>query len=149
MPKTNYRLLMEKELEAIRKENRCPRLLLHVCCAPCSSGCLEELCEVFRVTCFYCNPNISPEEEHDRRAAELNRLVSVFPLTIPPEVSVSAYEPERFREIARGLEDLPEDTALQRSMKAFMRAGGRVGIAEGVLARPFQAGQNAGKQPGA
>ena len=108
MPKTNYRLLMEKELEAIRKENRCPRLLLHVCCAPCSSGCLEELCEVFRVTCFYYNPNISPEEEHGRRAAELNRLISVFPLTMPPEVSVSAYEPERFDEIARGLEDLPE-----------------------------------------
>ena len=108
MPKTNYRLLMEKELEAIRKENRSPRLLLHVCCAPCASGCLEELCEVFRVTCFYFNPNISPEEEHDRRAAELNRLISVFPLTIPPEVSVSAYEPERFHEIARGLEDLPE-----------------------------------------
>ena len=41
MPKTNYRLLMEKELEAIRKENRCPRLLLHVCCAPCSSSCAK------------------------------------------------------------------------------------------------------------
>lgn len=108
MPKTNYRLLMEKEIEAIRKENRSPRLLLHVCCAPCSSGCLEELCEVFRVTCFYFNPNISPEEEHDRRAAELRRLIGVFPLTLPPEVSVGDYEPERFEEIARGLEDLPE-----------------------------------------
>ena len=108
MPKTNYRLLMEKEIEAIRKENRSPRLLLHVCCAPCSSGCLEELCEVFRVTCFYFNPNISPEAEHDRRAAELRRLIGVFPLTLPPEVSVGDYEPERFEEIARGLEDLPE-----------------------------------------
>ena len=75
MPKTNYRLLMEKEVEAIRQENRSPRLLLHVCCAPCSSGCLEELCETFRVTCFYFNPNISPKEEHDRRAAELERLI--------------------------------------------------------------------------
>ena len=108
MPKTNYRLLMEKEIEAIRQENRSPRLLLHVCCAPCSSGCLEELCETFRVTCFYFNPNISPKEEHDRRAAELERLIGVFPLTLPPDVAVGAYEPERFEQIAQGLEDLPE-----------------------------------------
>ena len=108
MPKTNYRLLMEKEIEAIRQENRSPRLLLHVCCAPCSSGCLEELCETFRVTCFYFNPNISPKEEHDRRAAELERLIGVFPLKLPPDVAVGEYEPERFEKIAQGLEDLPE-----------------------------------------
>lgn len=108
MPKTNYRLLMEKEIEAIRQENRSPRLLLHVCCAPCSSGCLEELCEAFRVTCFYFNPNISPKEEHDRRAAELERLIGVFPLRLPPDVAVGAYEPERFEQIAQGLENLPE-----------------------------------------
>ena len=108
MPKTNYCLLMEKEIEAIRQENRSPRLLLHVCCAPCSSGCLEELCETFRVTCFYFNPNISPKEEHDRRAAELERLIGVFPLKLPPDVAVGAYEPERFEQIAHGLEDLLE-----------------------------------------
>lgn len=108
MPKTNYRLRMEQEIRAIREENRSPRLLLHVCCAPCSSGCLEELCEVFRVTCFYYNPNISPQAEYEKRAAELDRLVSVFPLRLPPDVSVGIYEPERFDAVARGLEELPE-----------------------------------------
>lgn len=85
-----------------------PRLLLHVCCAPCSSGCLEELCAHFEVTCFYYNPNISPKEEFDRRADELLRLTHEMPLTGSPLVEVGAYEPEKFDQIAKGLEDIPE-----------------------------------------
>ena len=108
MPETNYRLLMEREIKKARAEGRQPSLLLHVCCAPCSSGCLEELCETFRVTCYYDNPNIAPREEFERRAEELERLLKLMPLRLPPGLCVADYTPDRFYEIARGLEALPE-----------------------------------------
>ncbi len=85
-----------------------PRLLLHVCCAPCSSGCLEELCAHFDVTCFYYNPNISPAEEYVHRGKELFRLVHEMPLEGSPDVVIADYDPETFYRIARGLEDVPE-----------------------------------------
>ena len=106
MNKTNWRLKMLEEIDKHPVTH--PRLLLHVCCAPCSSGCLEELCAHFDVTCFYFNPNISPREEFDRRACELERLTREMPLGLPPRVEIGSYEPERFEEIARGLEDVPE-----------------------------------------
>jgi predicted adenine nucleotide alpha hydrolase (AANH) superfamily ATPase len=106
MNKTNWRLKMLEEID--KHPDTHPRLLLHVCCAPCSSGCLEELCAHFDVTCFYFNPNISPREEFDRRACELERLTREMPLGLPPRVEIGSYEPERFEEIARGLEDVPE-----------------------------------------
>ena len=106
MNRVNYRQMMLDEMK--KHEGERPRLLLHVCCAPCSSGCLEELCDHFEVTCFYYNPNIAPESEFDRRVAELKRLTKEMPLHGSPEVIVGAYESEKFAAVARGLEDLPE-----------------------------------------
>lgn len=108
MPKVNYRLMMDRELSRIGASGEVPSLLLHVCCAPCSSGCLEELCRYFRVTCWYYNPNISPESEYERRAAELRRFLAACPLSIPPRAELAPYDPAPFEALARGLEDLPE-----------------------------------------
>ena len=106
--KVNWRKKMLEEITEIQKTGRRPRLLLHVCCAPCSSGCLEELCEIFDVTCYYYNPNISPEEEYVKRAEELKRLTVEMPLQHSPDVCVAEYVPEAFQAIAEGLEEVPE-----------------------------------------
>ena len=87
-----------------------PKLFLHSCCAPCSSYCLMYLAQYFDIIDFYYNPNIAPKEEHDKRALELKRLVG----TLKDEYGYSIefiegeYEPEKFYEMAKGLEDLPE-----------------------------------------
>ena len=108
MPKIRYDLLMEQELERLRAQDRRPKLLLHVCCAPCSTACLEKLTGAFDLVCYYYNPNISPQAEFDRRYGELERLVSVMPLSAQPQLLKGMYEPECFEELSRGLEDLPE-----------------------------------------
>ena len=108
MTKIRYDLLMDREIENLRRRGVRPRLLLHVCCAPCSTACLEKLTEAFEVTCFYYNPNIEPEAEFERRFAELVRLTGEMPMAGVPEVVKGIYEHERFTELARGLEDVPE-----------------------------------------
>ena len=106
MQKENYGLMMEKTIETLGGTR--PRLLLHVCCAPCASGTLDALCEAFQVTCFYYNPNIAPREEFDRRFQELTRLTRVMPLPDKPDVMLGPYDGERFDALARGLEDMEE-----------------------------------------
>lgn len=108
MNRRNY----QKELEKIIKENenngRVPRLLLHSCCAPCSSYCLEYLSQYFEITVYYYNPNIFPEEEYIRRAGEQKRLIEAMETKYPVRLEVGGYEPERFYEAVRGLERVPE-----------------------------------------
>ena len=106
--KQNYNLLMEREIERNRAAGIVPRLLLHACCAPCSSAVLERLSADFDITVLYYNPNISPREEHDKRLAELERLVREMPMPRAAHVVFEKYDPERFLEISRGLEDVPE-----------------------------------------
>lgn len=106
--KRNYQLMLDRELERIVSEQRTPRLLLHVCCAPCSSYVLEYLSRYFAITVLFYNPNISPASEYNVRAEELQRLVATMPLSNPVEVIVSDYDPAPFLNIAEGREDLPE-----------------------------------------
>ena len=87
---------------------RRPTLLLHACCAPCSSYVLEYLSEFFDITLFFYNPNISPKEEHDFRYAELVRLVGEMGLSESVKVIEGNYEPELFYAASEGLESLPE-----------------------------------------
>ncbi len=89
------------------------RLLLHSCCAPCSSAVLEVLKEVFDVTVLAFNPNIWPQAEHDRRLDEQARLLEA--LDIP--LLHADDPPELFEDIAAGLEDAPEGGA--RCTKCF------------------------------
>ncbi len=108
MNQRNYQKELEKIIQKWEHESRIPRLLLHSCCAPCSSYVLEYLSNYFSITAYYYNPNIYPREEYEKRAAELRRLVSQLPVVHPVEVQVGPYEPERFFAIAKGYEDAPE-----------------------------------------
>lgn len=89
-------------------ESRVPRLLLHSCCAPCSSYVLEYLSQYFEITVFYYNPNIFPEEEYVTRAEEQRKLIDALPSKHPIHLEVGPYEPERFYAMAKGLEKVPE-----------------------------------------
>lgn len=108
MNQRNYQKELEKIIEENRKKGRVPRLLLHSCCAPCSSYCLEYLSSYFDITVFYYNPNISPEAEYRKRVEELRRLINELPAMHPVHLEVGPYDPERFYEMAKGMEDLPE-----------------------------------------
>ncbi len=108
---TNYQKILDKTIENITKENRTPTLLLHACCAPCSSYVLEYLSEFFSITLFFYNPNITEEEEYRKRVAEAKRLISEMPLKNPVKFLEGRYDPERFFEIAKGLEVVPEGGA--------------------------------------
>lgn len=97
----------EVELAVERFETR-PRLLLHGCCAPCSSSVLERLTKYFDITLRYYNPNISPKEEYDKRVEELRRLLRDFPLSSPVTLDIAEWDEAPFIEIARGLEEAEE-----------------------------------------
>lgn len=104
----NYQLILNKTLENITKEGIRPRLLLHVCCAPCSSYCMEYLCKYFEITLYFYNPNISSKEEYDKRLKELHRFIGIFPPAQDVHIIDAPYEPEVFEKIAKGLEDCKE-----------------------------------------
>ena len=106
--KQNYQLILDRLIESECADGRRPTLLLHACCAPCSSYVLEYLSQYFDITLFFYNPNISPIEEYDFRAKELLRLVDEMGLSKQISVIEVAYEPQKFTEMAEGLEDLPE-----------------------------------------
>lgn len=106
--KINYQLAMERELAEIARREGRPRLLLHSCCAPCSSAVLERLTDWFDLTVFYFNPNIAPEEEFLRRAEEQRRLIAELPHAHEIQFRCGEYESEAFEALARGLEDMPE-----------------------------------------
>lgn len=104
----NYQRALERYLAELDASGRVPRLLLHACCAPCSSYVLEYLSRYFDITVFYYNPNISPESEYRYRVGELVRLVREQPHARAVSVVEGAYDPARFYEIAKGREDEPE-----------------------------------------
>lgn len=89
-------------------EQRIPTLLLHSCCAPCSSYTLEYLSDYFAVTVLYYNPNIYPEEEYFHRVAEQRRLIEQMPARYPVRLIEGRFDPKEFYEAVRGLEHIPE-----------------------------------------
>ncbi len=107
----NYSKELERLIQQFQREERVPRLLLHVCCAPCSSAVLEYLSQYFAITLLYYNPNISPREEYDKREAELKHLVSEMELVHPVDLLPCDYDGQAFVEAARGLEGEPEGGA--------------------------------------
>ncbi|MBO7217919.1 MAG: epoxyqueuosine reductase QueH [Clostridia bacterium] len=98
--------MTEKIIAEIKATLKKPKLLLHVCCAPCSSYVLEYLSEFFEITLYFYNPNISPEKEYLYRYEELKRLL--VETKSEAKLELGEYEPESFLEIARGREDEPE-----------------------------------------
>lgn len=106
----NYQRELDKILE--KPENTGKTLFLHSCCAPCSSYVLEYLRQFFRITVFYYNPNISMEPEYRKRVAEQKRLIQAYNDTLeegyPISIVEGDYEPEKFYEMAKGMEQCPE-----------------------------------------
>lgn len=107
-PKRNYQIELDKLIDTLQKQHICPNLLLHSCCAPCSSYVLEYLSAFFNITLFYYNPNISPKEEFDKRINELNRLVREMLPQSGIKIIEGKYDPETFFELSQGLENEPE-----------------------------------------
>ena len=106
--KINYRIEMERELKRIQQQGVRPLLVLHSCCAPCSSACLELLDRYFRIVVYYYNPNISPESEFVHRAEEQKRLIAHMPLNDDVQAVIGEYDPQNFYEHVRGHESDPE-----------------------------------------
>ena len=104
----NYQAEMERELETVSALAQTPRLLLHSCCAPCSSYVLEYLTRYFDITVFYYNPNIYPDEEYLHRSAEQKAFIDRFPACHEIRFLSGAFEKERFYETVKGTEALPE-----------------------------------------
>ena len=103
--KRNY----QREMEQLLHASATPaHVLLHACCAPCSSACLERLAPDAGITLFFYNPNIIPEAEYDYRLDELKRLVREMPLPHVPDILEGEYEPERFLAFAREMAEEPE-----------------------------------------
>lgn len=115
--KVNYQKELEKILDRIQKEDKVPRLLLHSCCAPCSSYVLEYLSQYFEITVFYYNPNIYPAEEYTKRTEEQQRLIGDMNFLHPVTYLEGAYDRECFYEMARGLEQVREGG--ERCMKCY------------------------------
>ena len=108
MNKINYQKELDKVIEMLQREDRVPKLLMHSCCAPCSSYCLSYLAQYFHITVYYYNPNITESAEYQKRVAEQQRLLKELPVRYPVSFVEGEYEPEVFLSMAKGMEELPE-----------------------------------------
>ena len=104
--KRNYQKELDAKIAGLHGE--VPTLLLHSCCAPCSSYVLEYLSEYFEITVFYYNPNISSDEEYKKRVAEQIRFIKEFDTPNKVEFIEGDYEPDVFFKEVKGLEKEPE-----------------------------------------
>jgi hypothetical protein len=107
-PRINYQKILEQTIERERAAGNVPSLLLHSCCAPCSSYCIEYLSQYFTITVFYYNPNIYPDDEYYKRVEEQKRFIAEFPAKYHVDVIEGDYDKDSFYDIARGYEDCPE-----------------------------------------
>lgn len=108
MAKNEYSAFTETLIEKLKQEKIKPSLLLHACCAPCSSYVLEYLSEYFDISIYYYNPNISPEKEYVFRLEELSRLLKEMPEANGVKIIDAPYDEQTFFDAVKGLELLPE-----------------------------------------
>ncbi len=123
MNKRNYAKELDAKIAEFQKDGIYPRILLHACCAPCSSYCLEYLREFFDVTVFFFNPNITDGEEYRKRVIEEKRLIEEYNRQVDEknfegmhsdekarkiEIIEGDYDPKVFFEAARGYETCKE-----------------------------------------
>lgn len=104
----NYQKELEKVINKIEKNKEVPKLLIHSCCAPCSSYVLEYLSNYFDITIYYYNPNISPIEEFNKRVEEQKRLINVLPLKNKVKFIEGIYDNSKYEELIKGLEQEKE-----------------------------------------
>lgn len=106
--KQNYQIVLNKTIESIQKNNIRPSLLLHACCAPCSSYVLEYLNNFFDITVFFYNPNITENSEYKKREIEIRRFISELPHLNKIDYIEGKYDPEEFFAMSKGLEKIKE-----------------------------------------
>ncbi len=104
----NYQTKLDEIIENISKEDKVPKLLLHACCAPCSTYCIEYLSNYFDITIYYYNPNIEPESEFEKRANEMKKFISTFKAKNPVKCIIEHYDSKEFEDAVKGYEDEPE-----------------------------------------
>ncbi len=110
----NYQLVLD---ETLKKINVVPKLLLHACCAPCSSYCIEYLSQYFEITILFYNPNIDTEEEFNYRFSELERFINEFKTKYQVHLVNLGYLKNEYDDIVVGLENEPERGA--RCLKCY------------------------------
>lgn len=102
----------QKELDSLIEKNQqngiVPTLLIHSCCAPCSSYCLSYLSEYFSITLLYYNPNIYPEDEYFKRVEEQKRLINEMQFRHPVSFIEGSFDPKEFYDAVKGLENIRE-----------------------------------------
>ena len=103
----NYQKDLDKLIENI-PEGEVPTLLLHACCAPCSSYCLEYLSQYFRITLYYYNPNIYPESEYSLRTEEARRLIGKMNFRHEVTFLEGEFNPKEFYDCIKGYENEKE-----------------------------------------
>lgn len=108
MNKINYQKELDKIILNITKSGALPRLMLHSCCAPCSSYVIEYLNPYFNITVLYYNPNISPVEEYEKRKAEQIRFIKEFDSVNLVHICDCDYDGKKYEEAIKGLENEPE-----------------------------------------
>ena len=113
----NYNLLMEQEIEKIKNMDKTPTILLHSCCAPCSSHVISTPIPFFNITILYYNPNIEPLEEYEKRKQEEIRFINEFPHKNKLDIMDCDYDNDKYHENIKGLESEPEGGA--RCMKCY------------------------------
>lgn len=106
--KRNLQKELEKIIENAGASGIYPKLLLHICCAPCSSYCMEYLSRYFDITVFFYNPNIDEQAEYIKRVEEAKRLISAMRFEREVKFIEGRYEPDKFHLMSRGMELLPE-----------------------------------------
>ena len=104
----NYQIKMEEVISSIQKEEKTPTLLLHSCCAPCSSYVLETLSNFFKITIFYYNPNITEYDEYKKRVVEQKKFISLINTKNPISFLEGDYNPKDYFDTVRGYEELGE-----------------------------------------
>ena len=107
----NYQKKLDELIEKLQKENAKPTLLLHACCAPCSSYCLEYLSKTFDITVLFYNPNIESEMEFNKRVDELIRFIDECRSIEGVDLEIIDYDNAEFYDAVEGLEDKEEGGA--------------------------------------
>lgn len=119
MNKRNYSKELDAFIEDFQKKGEYPKLLLHACCAPCSSYCMEFLRNYFDITVFFYNPNITEDAEYHKRVQEEKRLISEYNKKEGRKIEIleGEYKPSDFFEAVKGFEDCKEGG--ERCRKCF------------------------------